>query len=103
MTGRARRRPGPPDPAQLRAQLDTIGAELFELRRRASDLGHEYIWLDTATLDVQGDSAQHLSTEDALRAARDSFDDLANALGIATDSYTVATRHLDRLTLRNQH
>ena len=97
----ARRRPGPPNPIQLRAELYAIGAELLELRRRTANLGREYVWLDAATLAVQDDPA--LSTSDALQAARDSLDDLANSLAIATDANTLATQHLIRLTLRDQH
>lgn len=98
-----RRKPGPPDPAILRDELDAIGAELLALRRRTTDLGREYVWLDAAALSVQDDPAQHVSTLDALQDARDSLDNLANSLAIATDASTLASRHLARITLRDQH
>lgn len=83
-------------PAELNDTLSQIRDQLHDLRRHTVELTREYMWLSPNNLAV--DELGELATPDqALKAARDSLDAFAGALGLADDAAALAYEHTSRL------
>jgi hypothetical protein len=85
-----------PTPAELNDTLSRIRDQLHDLRRHTVELTREYMWLspDSLAVDELGNPA---TPDQALKAARDSLDAFAGALGLADDAAALAYEHTSRL------